>query len=151
MLCCFCKKEAHTNIVESIKDGKKQREYYCADCFRRLFGSSMQKKEQKTLVCAACGTKKEDFLRSGLVGCQRCYTYLYPVIEPMILRTQGSEKHVGKRPVTAESKQQVLARRAALRAEVEKRQKQRDYKRAGEFLAELKDLNQALGKEEVES
>jgi hypothetical protein len=34
---------------------------------------------------------------------------------------------------------------------VEKRLKQRDYKRAGEFLAELKDLNQALGKEEVES
>ena len=37
MLCCHCKKNQATKTYDRITDGKKQTEYYCLDCYHRLF------------------------------------------------------------------------------------------------------------------
>lgn len=94
MLCCSCKKNQATNIHEKITDGRKQTEYYCADCYRRLFLSATQKSD----VCPVCGRTAKEFSSTGLVGCGACYKYLVNVVAPVVLRMQGADKHVGKTP-----------------------------------------------------
>ena len=37
MLCCVCKKNRAAKIRERESDGRIVREYYCADCYARLF------------------------------------------------------------------------------------------------------------------
>lgn len=97
MLCCTCKKNQATNIYETIKDGKRQTNYYCADCYRRLFISTAKpQKSTKKEACPYCKTTSDDFLKTGLVGCEKCYTYLKETIEPVIMRMQGNLTHVGK-------------------------------------------------------
>ncbi len=99
MLCCSCKKNQATNIYRKITDGKKQTEYYCADCYRRLFISTAKTETPKQLsVCPYCQTTAEDFLASGLVGCEKCYQYLAETIRPVIENMQGSKTHCGKTP-----------------------------------------------------
>lgn len=79
---------------EKITDGRKQTEYYCADCYRRLFLSATQKRD----ACPVCGRTAKDFSLSGLVGCESCYACLAEVITPVVLRMQGADKHIGKYP-----------------------------------------------------
>ena len=98
MLCCSCKKNQATNIYETIKDGKRQTNYYCAGCYRRLFISTAEsKKTAKKEACPYCKTTSDDFLKTGLVGCEKCYTHLLQTIQPVILRMQGNAKHIGKK------------------------------------------------------
>lgn len=97
MLCCSCKKNQATNIHEKITDGRKQTEYYCADCYRRLFITAPLS-ASKNAVCPRCKTTAEEFFKSGLVGCEDCYSYLASSVEPVVLRMQGGDRHVGKRP-----------------------------------------------------
>lgn len=146
MLCRSCKKNQATNIYERITDGKKQTEYYCADCYHRLFHST-QNIEEKEVVCKACGCTAKEFLSSGLVGCEHCYTALKGFIEPSVKRMQGKEVHVGKTPAFSDVKTDVKDKIKALRSEVEACIKNRDYKRANECLAELKKLNLSLQEE----
>lgn len=97
MLCCSCKKNQATNIHEKTTDGRKQTEYYCADCYRRLFISAPSS-APKNAVCPRCKTTAEEFFRSGLVGCADCYTYLAAAVDPVVFRMQGGDRHVGKHP-----------------------------------------------------
>ncbi len=95
MLCCSCKKNQATNIHENKTDGHKQTDYYCADCYRRLFLSATPS-STKAGVCATCGTTAKEFLSSALVGCGDCYRYLSSVIHPVLVKMQGAETHIGK-------------------------------------------------------
>ena len=147
MLCSSCKKNQATNIYERITDGKKQTEYYCADCYRRLFHSAERSGEKAVNgVCSVCGYTAKEYFSSGLVGCEHCYKSLKNALYPSIQRMQGKDVHIGKTPQPVHALSPEEERRKALRLEVEMRIKNKDYKRANECLAELKELNLTLAK-----
>ena len=149
MLCSSCKKNQATNIYERITDGKKQTEDYCADCYRRLFHSTENTRQNaENLVCNVCGYTAKEYFASGLVGCEHCYEALKDALSPSIKRMQGKEEHVGKTPNPVKGISPLEERRKALRLEVEMRLKNKDYKRASECLAELKELNGSMQREE---
>lgn len=151
MLCCKCKKNQATNTCEKSVDGKKRTEYYCSDCYRRLFiAADDASPSGEFAVCPRCGTTTEDFRAGGLVGCAECYRFLAAEVIPAVIRMQGREAHCGKVPKKrAQSREELERRRKDLQAEVEKRLRARDFEQARKYSEELKDVNVALERGEV--
>ena len=48
------------------------------------------------VVCPACGTTYEDFVKNSRFGCEDCYSVFDPLIGENIRHLQGSERHVGE-------------------------------------------------------
>ncbi len=106
MLCCHCKKNQASKTYEKRKivDKKtvKTTEYYCLECYCRLFVSVSDEKEPRT-VCPACGMTVAAFKQKKLVGCAKCYSYLSGAVLPVVLKMQGAaEAHCGKEEASSD-------------------------------------------------
>lgn len=67
----------------------------------------------ETLSCKKCGTKLDDFLNTGFVGCFECYKTFYPYLKDFALDVHGRCIHTGKVPskeATKASKKREIAR-----------------------------------------
>ena len=145
MLCVKCKKNQATNIYERMTDGSFRTQYYCAACYQKRF-LVVEESGKEASVCSRCGRTAEDFLSFGLVGCEECYRTLSASVMPAVIRMQGREKHCGKTPAGTDTFDDLEVRRRELKAEVEKRLRERDFEYARKYLQELKEVNSALGK-----
>ena len=100
MRCFYCNKNEAVKSYERIKQTKK-REYYCLECYERLFFSA--KAETDFSVCPYCGTSVEEFQSKKLVGCPYCYRTMNTVALAMIEKMQnGVCGHRGKKPPLSE-------------------------------------------------
>ena len=104
MLCCKCRKNQATKTYELMKNGEKQTQYYCLDCFERNFLYVEEEEGEKLLSsCPYCGASKEDILAKKLVGCGYCYATLASVVLPMVVSMQNTtQSHKGKKPPLSE-------------------------------------------------
>lgn len=91
----------------------------------------------RTLVCPTCKTTSEEFLKTGFVGCPRCYEVFEPLIVQTVKRLQQSDRHIGKRPHTAAD---TAAEEARLKAEIRSAVDNGDYAKLGELSDMLKKL-----------
>lgn len=124
MLCEHCKmREATVKYVEVI-GGVKNEHNLCGYCaakldigqYSALFEGEIslgkllsglmglqnaEKNEGKYagVVCPTCKTTYEEFASGSRFGCADCYSVFGPLLGENIRHLQGSEKHVGKRPV----------------------------------------------------
>ncbi|HPN73108.1 MAG TPA: UvrB/UvrC motif-containing protein [Candidatus Omnitrophota bacterium] len=53
--------------------------------------------------CPTCGSTYQDFQKSGRIGCGRCYSVFSKSLSTLLRKIHGSDKHVGKMPVTGKS------------------------------------------------
>lgn len=91
----------------------------------------------RVVVCPECKTTSDDFLKTGFVGCPRCYRVFEPLIVQTVKKIQQSDRHVGKTPlgaVDAESEQ------ARLKAEIVAAMNAGDFPRMNELTAQLERL-----------
>ena len=102
MLCGKCKKNQATKTYERIKDGKKQIEYFCLECYHKDF-VYVEEAGETLSSCPYCGTTLAQLKKSSLVGCAQCYQTLAHAVFPMITKMQGGEKHSGKCAYETES------------------------------------------------
>lgn len=91
----------------------------------------------RTLVCPECKTTSEEFLKTGFVGCKRCYEVFEPLIVQTVKRLQQADRHVGKVPVGAVD---IASEEARLKAELQAAVDKGDYAKIGELSAQLKKL-----------
>lgn len=99
MLCCHCNNNQATKTYEQIKNGKSVTEYYCLECYHRLFLVADEAEGEMSLsACPYCGTTVEEAQSTKLVGCAYCYRTLQQALTPTIVKMQGVEIHKGKRP-----------------------------------------------------
>lgn len=49
-------------------------------------------------VCPLCGAAESDIIRTGKVGCAKCYEVFSDIINPYINRIFGDAQHVGRIP-----------------------------------------------------
>lgn len=52
----------------------------------------------RTLVCPDCKTTSEEFMKTGFVGCPKCYKVFEPLVVQTVKKLQQSDRHVGKTP-----------------------------------------------------
>ncbi|MBQ9713985.1 MAG: hypothetical protein IJV83_01545 [Clostridia bacterium] len=99
MACGYCGKNQAVKTYEEIKNGKKQVEYYCLDCYHQLFLYADEAEGDLSLsACPYCGTSLAEVKRSKLVGCANCYKTMSSALTPVITKMQGEKAHCGKTP-----------------------------------------------------
>ena len=120
VMCDICKqKPAVRKVVTFNKENKKVR-YICEDCYYKrqqsatlsvMNGIASKASAPSNAaayahenVCRKCGTTASEFLRTGILGCDNCYTDLAPEILAMIKSSQGNVAHTGKTPDKANEK-----------------------------------------------
>lgn len=124
MLCEQCKKREATVKYVEVVNGVKTEHNLCGHCaakldigqFSAVFEGELslasllsgllgiqdtEKKDEKLagITCPTCKTTYEDFIEGSRFGCADCYSVFGPLIGEKIRHLQGSETHVGKRPV----------------------------------------------------
>ncbi|MCI9105665.1 MAG: excinuclease ABC subunit B [Lachnospiraceae bacterium] len=123
MLCERCKiREANIQYTEVI-NGVKTEHHFCAQCAKEmdfgpyaaifdgefplgkllsgLLGIGEEQEEQKKahqVICPACRTSYEEFIKNSRFGCPECYGIFDLLIGENIKQLQGSDTHKGKRP-----------------------------------------------------
>jgi protein arginine kinase activator len=50
--------------------------------------------------CPMCGSMYQDFQKSGRIGCGKCYDVFSKSLSDLLRKIHGSDKHVGKMPMT---------------------------------------------------
>ena len=130
MLCSECKKnQAVCFIIVKTDDGRRIEKHLCAVCRKKsddfsglkfsglgsLFGTFTERpaaEKKRHMICPECGTDYSDFLRTGYLGCAKCYAEFKDALTPIIYKSQGSVTHTGKRPrpTPQDLKQQRLAK-----------------------------------------
>ena len=98
MLCGNCKKNQATKTYEQIKKGRSEIEYYCLDCYQKLFMNAEEADGSMPSACPYCGTTATEFRKRNLVGCAYCYQVLKGIIYPVVSKMQGGQRHTGKKP-----------------------------------------------------
>ncbi|MBE5746830.1 MAG: hypothetical protein E7352_01500 [Clostridiales bacterium] len=99
MACGYCGKNQAVKTYEEIKNGKKQVEYYCLDCYHRLFLYVDESEGDSYLsACPYCGMSIAEVKKGKLVGCANCYKMMSGDMLPIIKKMQGEKAHSGKTP-----------------------------------------------------
>lgn len=89
----------------------------------------------RTLVCPDCKTTSEEFIKTGFVGCPKCYKVFEPLVVQTVKKLQQSDRHVGKTPHGIDTTTE-----AQLKAELQAAVDRGDYTEIFELSEKLKKL-----------
>jgi len=111
MLCDNCKKREATVRYEESINGKNTKINLCSICSQKLgilnnnFMDSMLfsffdeplaigYKEVKEDKCNKCSYIFSDYAKTGLLGCNECYTTFEGKLSPIVKKIQGKQEHI---------------------------------------------------------
>ena len=121
MTCDICGKKKATVHLTEIVDEQMSEMHLCEECARQkstqmeqqfgladlLAGLSDTSKptaskegEKSVLKCIRCALPYEDFRKFGRLGCGECYTSFKEHLTGLLRKIHGSNKYLGKTPVT---------------------------------------------------
>lgn len=101
-------------------------------------------------TCPNCGQSFDDFRRSGLFGCSKCYEAFADRLDPLMRRVQGSTRHVGRKVCqTADQQEQQLLRSKLVDLKKSLQQAVQDeaYEKAARLRDEIRTLEKRLCQE----
>mgnify|MGYP001165570339 CR=1 FL=1 len=124
MLCQSCHKKQATTHIKTIVNGELTQYALCPECAQKLgygslfggfgeglssflgsfFGmpqSAAAERLPEETRCPGCGASFSDIVRTGRVGCAKCYETFYNRLAPSIQRIHGNTTHTGKVPAGA--------------------------------------------------
>ena len=161
MRCFYCNNNEATRTYQQIKNGKNSVEYYCMECYHRLFLSGNEAEGERALsACPYCGTSLAEFKETKLVGCAYCYKTMASGLIPAVMKMQGVSTHRGKMPPLSAEDEEFLERggfatqteRSAYRADAARRvrfeRQCEELEILSDYLREHKDYEGANGYEE---
>ena len=127
MLCEKCQKNVATFHYTEVVNGVKNEHHLCSNCaantdvsyYLSIFDKDMhltqllsgilggqgmftdkdQKDPARQVQCPKCGMTYGEFVNNSTFGCPDCYDVFGPLISDTIKRIQGSDHHVGKKPM----------------------------------------------------
>lgn len=172
MLCSHCGKREANFHYKQVNNGHATEAHLCTECARELgylnkdnfasmgsFGNfgmgfadmfkellgfpSALGSATKTLTCGSCGTAYDDFINSGLLGCEDCYDEFARDIENILTKIQPSTVHKGKaasKASKAEPKGEKPSEIDGLKAELKKAVDEERYEDAAEIRDKIKKL-----------
>lgn len=160
MLCCCCQKNQATKSRENTVGGVKRLDYYCFECYDRLFSQAKNKAAPPIVSsaltppapkfstragakCSSCGRTEKEFLSTGIVGCAACYEEL-SCVKKVIMKMQGVtvlQQHRGKSNACTEVRAKMVQRRNELQERLEAKIAQKDALGASRCKEDLDRLN----------
>lgn len=101
--------------------------------------------------CPTCGSVYQDFQKSGRIGCGRCYDIFSKNLSTLLRKIHGSDKHVGKMPVTGKGsvkRQEDLNR---LKSELKQLVADEEFEKAALLRDRIKEMEElSQGKKDIE-
>ena len=174
MLCQNCgNNEANVKYTQ-IVNGVKKEMNLCSDCAEKMgIGNSFNMKmplsfsdflgdffneyedafalpsfvkEQTKSKCENCGLTYDDFVKTGLLGCPKCYEVFADRLNPAIKNIQGNTKHVGRIPGKNEKnnigkEEKEKTEKEKLEEELNQAVKEERYEDAAKIRDKIKNLN----------
>lgn len=158
MLCMNCKKNKATFYYNQNINGNVSETALCSECagklgynvipdtfsfnpFGSLFGMStpqIRRAPGTSKRCTLCGSVYGDLVKSGKVGCAKCYEIFSDELSATITKLHGHSTHAGRAPREYRAKNERLNKEKRLRAELKKAVDAQDYERAAVLRDELK-------------
>jgi protein arginine kinase activator len=135
MTCDICGKKKATVHLTEIVDEQMSEMHLCEECARQkssqmeqqfgladlLAGLSDPSKttaskegDKSVLKCSRCGLLYEDFRKFGRLGCGECYMSFKEHLTGLLRKIHGSNKYLGKTPVTYQDKQRAALPEGAI-------------------------------------
>lgn len=100
------------------------------------FNNLFDNRTARTLVCPDCKTTSEEFMKTGFVGCPKCYKVFEPLVVQTVKKLQQSDRHVGKSPYGSGD----VVDESRLKAELQAAIDSGDYGKVFELSERLKKL-----------
>ena len=166
MLCEKCGKNTATFHYTEVLNGVKNEHHLCGECAantdvsyyssifdndmnltkllsgilggRSVLADSEKEDPARQVQCPKCRTTYGDFVANSSFGCSDCYDVFGPLISDTIKKLQGSDKHIGKKP--------LIYRKQGQRAETGVTEAELDWRREIDFLS--KKLKEAVAEED---
>ena len=98
--------------------------------------------------CPACHLRRNDFKKTGRLGCAQCYENFMGEVNSVISAMHHSTQHVGKLPMRAGSAARQQAEVATLRQQLERAVAQENFEEAARLRDQIRAI-QNSGKEDV--
>ncbi len=108
----------------------------------------------KDLVCPECGTTFEEFRKSGLLGCSRCYDAFRERLDPVLRRVQGGTRHVGRAVCRSEETREQLmlkTKLTQLKKDLSAAVQREAYEEAARIRDEIKGLESRICESPIET
>ncbi|WP_295158857.1 excinuclease ABC subunit B [uncultured Brachyspira sp.] len=121
MKCSICGKEKAVLHIQEIIGNERRQINICKDCeissnviekclelefnnidtifpnYKSLPSKKKKKKYSDTnKICKVCGYSLDDFIRTGIVSCPKCYEYFKSELNKYIKKIHRENKHIGK-------------------------------------------------------
>ncbi len=154
MKCQSCgKKEATVRYKENI-NGSKQEIYLCSNCaknmgfinftsiFSPMFISIPDFIEQEDkLMCKNCGYTLDDYAKTGLFGCEKCYETFEDTLDELFLKLHGKNRHIKiNKKSTMSSKEDKNLEIEELKEKIQELIKEEKYEEAAVIRDRIKEL-----------
>ena len=113
MKCQSCGKREATVMYKENINGAKQEIYLCENCankmgfmdfssiFSPMFVSIPEFMEmERKPICKNCGYTLDDYAKTGLFGCEKCYETFEDTLDELFLKLHGKNRHIklGEKP-----------------------------------------------------
>lgn len=139
----------HTiDIVDSFFDNSSD------SLFSGLFGEMLGTKHSSSPVsgvCNGCGMRYNDFVKTGRLGCEKCYETFGNLLRPTLKRIHGNTSYFGKTPIGYEKEDETAEKILVLKEKLSKAVEEQEYEKAATYRDEIKELEKNMncdGKEE---
>ena len=109
MKCQNCgKREAIVKYYENI-NGIKKELHFCSKCaaelgighiqdiFSPMFINIPDYDIEEEVKCSNCGYTLDDYSKTGLFGCPKCYDTFNETLDELFLKLHGKNRHVNKK------------------------------------------------------
>ncbi len=119
MLCDICGKNEATVHLTEIVNEKVSKLHLCEECAKEKgvemeehfglsdllagladLGANVEPELMDTVKCPFCKFTYNDFKKMGRLGCSECYEAFKAQLAPLLKRIHGSDRHIGKVPIT---------------------------------------------------
>jgi protein arginine kinase activator len=166
MLCDICgKNEATVHLTEIIND-QMSKLHLCEECAKDK-GAEMEEhfglndllaglaglgaslatggvpapsKTVDSIKCPKCGFTYQNFAKIGRFGCSDCYDAFKKHVGPLLKRIHGSDRHMGKVPLTAGKTPKDSKNIQDLRAKLDKAIQSEEFEEAARLRDKIKEI-----------
>lgn len=167
MLCTNCKSREANFHYKQIINGKHTEQHLCTECARELgylsqsesmfdFGNilndfiampSFVPDTGAVRACPACGTLFDEFKKTGLLGCDKCFDEFENVIEATLAQIQPSTTHKGRLSGAVGQKIQKDNELSEMKERLKRAVLDEKYEEAAVLRDKIKQLEQKGGKD----
>ncbi len=159
MKCQKCNEREATTHIHKIINGKKTEHHLCSKCaaesgefsfsfgndfddfFGGFFGNTAKHiTPPSEKVCDGCNLTLSQFLKSGRLGCCKCYDSFKDALRRPLKQIHGTTEHTGKIPQRGGAKISIQTKIRHLQSELDTAVLNQEFEKAAQLRDEIKAL-----------